>query len=63
MRRTKEQGREARGGIGEGGEGEKKLKKTQKRYRYYVENGGDSGGRRQNVDKRVLVQKTSTQDI
>ena len=63
MRSTKAQGREARGGIEEGGGGVKKLKKTQKMYRRYVENGGDSGGRRENVDKRVLLQKMSTQNI
>ena len=63
VRKTRAQGREARDRIGERGRGANKRKKPQKSYRRGVENGGDSGGRRKNVDNRVMVQWISTQDI
>ena len=51
--RTRTQGRE-RDIIGEGREEAKKRKKRHKSCRRHVENGGDSGGRRKNVGKKVL---------
>ena len=48
MRRTRAKGREARGTVGEGGEGEKKRKKPQKGCGPNVENEGYSDGRRKN---------------
>ena len=54
MRRTRAQGREARERIGEGGGKDKKCKKLQNSYKRDVKNGGDLGGGRKNVDKKVL---------
>ena len=45
MRRTRAQGRGAKGGIGEGVEGAKNRKKPQQYYRSEVKNRGDSGSR------------------
>ena len=55
VRRAKAQGPEARDRVEEGGRETKKLKKSQKRYKRGVENGGDSERRRKNVDKKALV--------
>ena len=43
MRRTRAQGREAKDGVGEGGEKAKKCNDPQKEYIKYVENVGDLG--------------------
>ena len=56
MQRIRAEGREVSGRIGEGGGEAKKSKKYQKSSRRDVENGRDWGGRRKNVDKRVIVQ-------
>ena len=46
------------------GRGEaKKRKKKHRGCRRDVKNGGDLGGNRKNVDKKVLVQKLPTQII
>ena len=52
MRNTRAQGREARGGIREGGGGAKKCDKSIKNYKGEVESGGELGGRRKSVDER-----------
>ena len=43
-------------GIGKGGEEAKKCKKPQASCRRHVANGGDLGGKRENVEKKGLVQ-------
>ena len=55
MRRTKTQGRETRDRTEAGGGGAKARKKLKKSYRCDVDNGEDSGRKRENVDKGVLV--------
>ena len=55
MRRIRAQERETKDIIGEGGGGARKRKKPQTSYRNNVENGGDLGGRRNNVDRQESV--------
>ena len=50
------QGREAKDSIGEGGGQAKKCKKHHKSCRRDVRNGGNLGGKRKNVETKVLVQ-------
>ena len=51
-RKTRDQGREARNGIGKGGGEAKKRKKPQESCRSFVKSGGRSSGRRENVEKK-----------
>ena len=42
--------------IGKGGSEARKRKKTHKTCRRHVENGGDLGGKRKNIETKKLVQ-------
>ena len=63
MRRISAHGREASGRVGEDGGRAKICMKIQKSFRRDMENDGDLAERVKRVNKRVVVQKMSTQDM